>query len=583
MSPAAVRKAVRHALWSSLRERRREFRGVAAWSAVEALPAFLSGRLVAQALDHGFLAHRAATGFAWLGVLGASALVGAWGTRQTYLRLAALVEPFRDELVTVSVVGALRRSTVPGAATDNAGVARLTQQVEIVREAYASLLLVGQGFVVTSVSALLGLLTLDASILVLVLPPLLLGLGLFARSLTRLAARQRTSILVDEHVAEATSALAGGLRDVIACGAEDKLGDTVSEHIDAQARATTELARLTAVRTLAVGLGGWLPIVLVLVGGRWLVSHGATTGTILGALTYISQDLNPGLEGLVRGVGGPGLWLFVTLGRVLEAADVPEAPRVSDAPRGRDWPLPSRHDVRLRNVTFGYGPWAEPVIRELDLAVPDGEHLAVAGPSGVGKSTLAGLITGMLEPQAGEVRIGGVPLGDLDIQTLARHRVLIPQEAYVFAGTLHENVAYLREDVPVGEIERAVAHLGMDPLVERLGGYEFEIQPSALSAGERQLVALARAYLSEARLVVLDEATCHLDPVAEAQVEHAFAQRPGTLVVIAHRISSGLRADRILLLDGTQALVGPHEGLLRQSALYGDLVGHWQSGAVVGS
>jgi ATP-binding cassette subfamily C protein len=113
-----------------------------------------------------------------------------------------------------------------------------------------------------------------------------------------------------------------------------------------------------------------------------------------------------------------------------------------------------------------------------------------------------------------------------------------------------------------------------------LGGYDAELDPATLSAGERQLVTLVRAYVSPARLVILDEASCHLDPAAEAVVEQAFARRPGTLIVIAHRISSALRAQRILVLDGTEVLHGTHEDLLERSALYRDLVGHWRSGVL---
>jgi ATP-binding cassette subfamily C protein len=118
--------------------------------------------------------------------------------------------------------------------------------------------------------------------------------------------------------------------------------------------------------------------------------------------------------------------------------------------------------------------------------------------------------------------------------------------------------------------------LGMRPLVDRLGGYGAELDPAALSAGERQLITLVRAYVSPAWLVILDEASCHLDPTTEAQVEQAFARRAGTLIVIAHRISSALRAEQVLVLDGTEVLHGSHDELLRRSALYRDLVGHWQ-------
>jgi ATP-binding cassette subfamily C protein len=269
----------------------------------------------------------------------------------------------------------------------------------------------------------------------------------------------------------------------------------------------------------------------------------------------------------------------VTLTRIIESTELPEAPpETGRAAPG--WALRPQRAVRLSDVTFAYGPFAEPVIERLDLQVADGEHLAIVGPSGVGKSTLAGLITGLLEPRSGEVRIGALPLRRLDPRDLAASRVLIPQEAYVFAGTLRENLTYLRPDATLGQLDHAVAVLGLRAIVQRLGGYDAQVERSALSAGERQLITLARAYLSPARLVVLDEATCHLDPAAEARVEQAFAARAGTVVVIAHRISSALRAGRILVLDGAEVRAGSHEELLHASALYRDLVGHWQGGAV---
>jgi ATP-binding cassette subfamily C protein len=576
-----------------MRGRGRELRVLAAWSILEAVPAFLSGRLVAQATDHGFLVRRPATGFVWLSVLGVSVVVGSWATRQMLRGLAAVVEPFRDRLVTDVVTGALHRSTLSGASPDTAAVGRLTQHVEIVRDAYAGVLGVVQTFLVTTVSALLGLLTLIPAALVLVVPPLLVGLALFAGALSRTATHQRASILADERIAEAVTTVAGGLRDVVACGGEVTAAVTIGEQIDAQARATWELARLTAVRSLAIAIGGWLPLVLILAGGTWLVRNGATTGAILGALMYVLQGVHPALQTLARGLGGSGLWLIITLGRITAEANVvgedhrgagddepvaagrpgPGSPRLlhSDAPY--------RGDIRLHNVTFRYGPAAQPVVSGLHLAVGDGDHLAVVGPSGVGKSTLAGLMAGLLQPEMGEVRIGGVTVQRCDRLILGRRRVLIPQEAYVFAGTLRENLAYLRPDVRLAEIDAAVDRLGMRPLVERLGGFDADMQPLLLSAGERQLITLARAYVAPAPLVILDEATCHLDLSAEARVEQVFASRPGTLVVVAHRISSALRARRILVMDGTRTIVGTHDELLARSELYRDLVGLWLSGA----
>lgn len=545
------------------------------WSTIQAIPAFLSGRLVALALDDGFLAGRTGRGFAWLALLGLSAIINAWATRQTFLRLACIVEPFRDELAALTVAGALRRSTDVGAAGDTAGVARLTQQVEIVRDASATILLVGQNFIVVTGGALLGLLTLMPEMLALVLPPLVIGVALFLAALRHIAARQRDSIIAEERIAERMAAVAADIRDVVACGAEPGAELMVGEHIEAQAAATRGLARLTAVRIVAVAIGGLLPVVLILAGGSWLVAHGATAGMILGALTYVLRGMQPALQTFVDGVSGPGLWLTVTLRRIVEASEG-EQRAAND---GSSTLQPPHHGVRLSGVTFAYGTYAEPVIRELDLAIPHGQHLAVVGPSGVGKSTLANVIAGVLAPQAGEVTLGGVPLREFDHAMLARHRVLIPQEAYVFAGTLYENLVYLHQDARPADIDRAVGLLGMRALVDRLGGYDAELDPGALSAGERQLITLVRAYVSPAWVVILDEASCHLDPSTEALVERAFARRPGTLIVIAHRISSALRAQRILVLDGTQVLYGDHAELLERSPLYGDLVGHWQAGS----
>ncbi|MGH3947349.1 MAG: ABC transporter ATP-binding protein [Pseudonocardiaceae bacterium] len=566
-----------------LRKQRGLLARLFAWSVVEAVPAFLSGRLVATAIDDGFLAGRPAAGFSWLGLMALSALVGAVGTRQTYLRLAELVEPFRDELVDLVVSGVLRRCTVRGEAADTGAVARLTHQVEIVRESFASVIMVTQGFLVTTTSALLGLFTLVPLAVALVAPPLLIGLGLFLAALRAMATYQRAAIVADEGIAEAVTTVASGLRDVVACGAEDQVRATAGRTIDTQEDAAIRLARVTTLRTTALGISTWVPLLLILVGSPWLVSHGATTGTVLGAITYVSMGLQPAMQTLIRAVGGSGLWLVVTLRRIVEAADLP-----ANADGGAQVHLESAHRagprrlrpdgsvLELRGVTFAYGRHADPVIRDLDLLLPADDHLAVVGPSGVGKSTLAGIIAGLLDPQSGQVLLGGVELRDWDSQDLARRRVLIPQEAYVFTGTVEENLTYLRDDATLAEIDEAIDAVGARELVERLGGCRADLDPAALSAGERQLVTLVRAYLSPARLVILDEATCHLDPVADSRVERAFAQRPGTLVVVAHRISSALHARRILVLDGNRALLGTHQELLTCSALYRDLVGHWQ-------
>ncbi|MDQ4038312.1 MAG: ABC transporter ATP-binding protein/permease [Actinomycetota bacterium] len=565
-------------LGASFRKRRSQLWRLGAWSAVEALPALLSGLLVALAVDEGFLAGRLTTGFTWLGVLAVSVVVGAWGTSQALRRLAAVVEPFRDELVSGVVTDALRRSTGLGGHPADGEVARLTQQVEIVREAYASVLIVVQQFVVVTVGALIGLMALAPSILLLVLPPLALALGVFVVVLRRMAVQQRASILADERISATASTVGSGLRDIAACGGQDRAQTLVGRHVDQARTATAAVSRLTGVATIAVAIGGWVPLILILALGPWLIDRGATVGVLLGAATYVLQGLQPALQTLVDGLSGPGLWLMVTLKRLVETGGAgPSTGDRSDpgSQAPRDQPADGRQELLLTGVTFAYSDVAQPVVHGLDLFVPEGDHLAIVGPSGAGKSTLAGLMTGLLAPQSGEISLGGIGLRGATARQLADKRVLIPQEAYVFAGTVRENLDYLAADVSDEQLEVAVWLLGAGPLVAQLGGYGAELDPSTLSAGERQLLTLVRAYVSPAAVVILDEATCHLDPAAEARVEHAFADRPGSLIVIAHRMSSALRAGRILVLDGTDVTLGQHHDLLRRSALYRDLVGHW--------
>jgi len=571
----------RQARWellaSSLRGRRRDLAGLAVWIVIEGLPAYLSGRLVALATDQGFLARDALRGYAWLGVLGAAVVAGAWANRKIYPRLGSIVEPFRDELVARTVAGTLRRSTSPGAAPDTAGVARLTMQVELARQAYGGALMAVQEFAVRIVAALLGLFSLAPVLLGMVLVPVVLGVGLFLGGLRTLGKRRRDCLMGDERIAQRATEMASGLRDVVACGGEDAVAARLEGDVRARAAASEALAGTTALRTLAAVSGGLLPLVLILVAGPWLVRRGATAGEVLGALTYILQGILPAVQTLPREFAGTGLGLMVALDRIAEATAMEQPARAAGLPAAPAAGVGSGCGVTLSGVTFRYGSRADPVIEDLDLNIEADDHLVMVGPSGVGKSTLAGLVAGVLQPQAGGVHMGGAALGHVDPGDLVRRRVLIPQEAYVFAGTLRENLCYLEPHGADGRLDEAVAALAAGPLVERLGGYGADVDPSSLSAGERQLITLVRAYLSPAELVILDEATCHLDPGAEARVEEAFARRPGALVIVAHRVSSALRAPRILVMDGLSVLTGTHADLLGRSALYRDLVGHWMS------
>jgi len=545
---------------------------VLACSTVEALPTLLSGIQLSAAADQGFLAGRPGVGCLWLAALGAAAAVRAYAARAVFPHVAAVVEPLRDALVTRVVHGALARPEA-----GSAEVARLTEQVESARQLTATLLRTLRGVGVTLVAALLGLTLLAPVTLPLVLPPLLIGGLLFVRLLGPLVARRRAVVIADERVAAEAGLAFEGLRDVTAYGAQQRIGEAVGATIEAQGDAVRSLGRAAALRSLTVALGGRLPVLAVVAATPWLVDrHWLTVGQVLGVAAYLLQQLEPAVRTLAGMAGGWVLELAVVLDR-LAAIQVPtpaEAPAVVGA---TDLTDPA---VRVTGLHHAHGPLARPVLAGLDLELAAGEHLAVVGPSGAGKSTLAALLAGLLPPQRGEVSLGGVQPHLLPGPLRASRLALVPQEAYVFAGTVRENLCWLNPEAEDAQLARAVALLGAEELVARLGGPDGVLHdPAALSAGERQLLALVRTYLSPAPVVVLDEATCHLDPAAEARAEEAFAARPGTLVVIAHRIGSALRADRVLLLDSGRCVTARHGDLQVLSPLYRELVGHWLGSA----
>ena len=591
----------------SLRRRPRDVAWLAVWSAVQSLPALASGWVLAEAAG-AFLAGRTLDGLCWLGLLALAALVGALGTRQSYLRLGAVVEPLRDELVELIVAGSLARSMDTTRSPDTDAVARMTHQAEIVRDAFAGLLTVACTFAFTAGSTLAGLLTLVPATLPYVIPPLLVTVLILRLLLRPFAARQRRAVVGEEAVANSAAKAVSGLRDVTSSGAEVQVFAQFDAVVSQQADAARSVARTGSARLLCLAAGGWLPLLLVLAAAPSMLHGGVAPAHIIGAIGYIGGSLRGTLNTLSQGVGAGLVRLTVTLDRIVDASTPPTDPPGAASPpaphaargaharrdardghdardvrgghtaRGRHAARRESGGLRLRGVGFGYSAQAEPVITDLSIDIAPGDHLAIVGPSGIGKSSLAGLLAGMLRPTAGEILLDGVPMARYPAAALTRLRVLIPQEAYVFTGTLAENILYLRgtaDPLPRAGLDAAAGALGLSPLVSRLGGYHAVIDPAALSAGERQLIAITRAYLSTAPIAILDEASCHLDPAAEARAEAAFARRPGTLIVIAHRISSALRARRVLVLDGVRAQVGDHDSLLASSPMYRDLAGYW--------
>ncbi|HMH91529.1 MAG TPA: ABC transporter ATP-binding protein, partial [Streptosporangiaceae bacterium] len=303
----------------TMRDRPRDYAGLAAWSGVQALPSLASGWAVARSTGD-FLASRAVAGLGWLAVLGLAALAGALASRQVYLRVAAIVEPLRDDLVAMIVTGALRQAMGNRGPRDTSAVARITHQAEIVRDCFGGLLAVGLGFIFTAVSALAGLAVLVPAVLPFAIVPVAVSLAAFWSLLPAFAVRQRRSLLAEEAVADGAAAALAGLRDVIACGAEDQVRADLTGRVDTQADALRATAAMNLLRTLVLAVGGWLPLVLVLADAPSLLRHGVTPGALLGAVTYIGGVMQSALYTLTGGAGSSGVRLAITLQRILEAS-----------------------------------------------------------------------------------------------------------------------------------------------------------------------------------------------------------------------------------------------------------------------
>ncbi len=326
-----------------------------------------------------------------------------------------------------------------------------------------------------------------------------------------------------------------------------------------------------------VALGGQLPLLVVVGMAALLVPSGRlSVGAAVGAVTYITTALAPALRAMVHSGGSWLVQLGVLSSRIAETAgqEHPTEPPATAAPTGGRENIPALA-LETHGLRFRYGAGAADVVQDLDLVVPGGDHLAIVGPSGGGKSTLALLLAAALTPSEGSITLNGRPLADWAPAELHRAIAVIPQQAYLFAGTVHENLTYLNPSAAPEEVEQAITAFELGATVQRLGGLEATLPAGGqpLSAGERQSVALARAWLSPASIVVLDEATCHLDSGAEARAEAAFRARGGSLIVIAHRFGSARRARRALVADGSSWAVGAHAQLLTSSARYCQLYG----------
>lgn len=309
-----------------LRPQRTALWGVVVWSALEAVPTFLSGLLVANAIDRGFLAQRPLVGFGWLVVL---ALLHAWGalcTRLVYPRLAAVVEPLRDSMVTAVVTATLRRALNGDGNAGGSSVAQATVHVETVRALFSNLLRSARQLLAGAVAAVGGLVILSPLLALVVAGFVLLAMLCFVGLLRFLLVRQRAVVLRVEQVGSVAAPLIEGMRDVVVAAAEPRAAAEVGAAIDAEAQALRAFARISVLRVPVVTVGAHLPLLALLALAPWLLAHHQLTiGEIVGGVFYLFTGLLPAIQTLVNAGSVIVVNLGVVLARLAEvSAESPE-------------------------------------------------------------------------------------------------------------------------------------------------------------------------------------------------------------------------------------------------------------------
>ncbi|MBC9957483.1 ABC transporter ATP-binding protein [Yimella sp. cx-51] len=390
----------------------------------------------------------------------------------------------------------------------------------------------------------------------------------------------RAYTVVRERVGDMLAAISEsvvGAATIRAYGVQDRTAERIDTTVEAHRRASIR-AQIRAVGAFSTGqfVAGVTTIVVLVIGARQAVAGHLTLGELVAFLFIVNLFTQPvqmateNLNDLQNAVAG---WR-----RVIGLIDTPVA--VQDPEDGRELPGGSL-SVDFEQVSFAY-PGGRTVLHDVDLHIAPGTRVAVVGETGSGKTTIAKLVTRLMDPVNGTVRLAGIDLRSISFASLRQHVVLVPQEGLLFDATLLDNVRFGVPTATRDDVQRAFAQMDLtDWLAGLPKGLDSDVgqRGESLSAGERQLVALARAYLADPDLLLLDEATSAVDPGTEVRIQRALDKVTSgrTSIAIAHRLSTAESADLVVVVDaGRIVAVGPHTDLVRdRDSVYGRLHASW--------